>query len=798
MSKVEFYRNDILYKTITAAPWEITESQLGQDTYTYHARAYDFATTPAWAESGDFKIWVQTAQFIKMGASVSGQPSTTGPDQTHDHTAEIQAAVDYLSHNGGTLVFPCSPLENDVADHHFRAIYNISDTIIIPSNVTLQGESSERTGKCEIRWYDVKGEYNEDEPTPQIPEPLCTGTAPDNLKNKAMFRIRGNTFRVRFKDLALQSAASGAHCIPRELEYEDVEGEYTTAIEMNPDVDTRDTGTIFAEDRPRGGNISDVIFENVSISDFTNGIKAVSDRGSDYEISNIKIRGYQAVQNYRQLFIDSPRAYDWDVQNLNISAMARNQGGVEIVNAGTPSRYTGDKGKLKFLQLNCNGNNGHNAAFCVEVSKHAGLYFRQLHHEGVNQAIITTDLAERGEDETNPEPIVMESSIATGKFYDASMNLYLIGNTIYAPAGNVLSFPEDGRLRFFDAGVGSKVVDCGDYHKDFTTPSMLLTHSERNRGSFFAENGGPTYIMPHTICPRDVSGVQDIYKVGGDFFDSGVLPDKDEPGLYSNTLNPSMCNSSTCADQLQALLDSGGTVYIDGTLTLDHTVTIPKGAQIVGSPNAVLILSVGTNIEYPLNQVLFRINIPATGDPASSIAIGNLKLKTAQTGKIGLQMLGDINAVGGSKNMYFSGLTFDGFATGIDARPGSIWGPQIDGIALKDMTFTNDANVSNSSTKAIDIFSSNASNWNVMNLNITSNSSSAIGWNQKQGGYLGLQDVRCTGSGTAMADCINVKMVTGFFLNGLRKTVNVTNAGECVTSTFECGFSKQRLYGRHC
>ena len=73
------------------------------------------------------------------------------------------------------------------------------------------------------------------------------------------------------------------------------------------------------------------------------------------------------------------------------------------------------------------------SAFCAQVKKHGGLYFRQLHHEGVNEAIIVEDISESTTTATtNPDPIVFESSVATGTFKDASMKLYLIGNAAFA------------------------------------------------------------------------------------------------------------------------------------------------------------------------------------------------------------------------------------------------------------------------------------------------------------------------------------------------------------------------------
>ena len=816
VTQVDFYRNDVLYKTLMSAPWEITESGLGQDTYTYHARAYD--SPDNWAESGDFVMVVETAHIVRMGGPIprpSPSPAyyTHGPDPLFDHTEDIKLAIAHLSgQGGGTLLFPCAPLYvppvvGQNPDFAGKAVYNVSDTITVPSNVTLQGESSEWWGKCVIFWYDVKGVYGET--TGGDPPLTCTGTAPVNLTNKPMFLIRENTDRVRFRDLAIQSRASGrTNCQPRN-DFVKYFAEQTSGIEMNPDGDPKCTLD------PCGGDISDIIFENVTISDFTYGIKAVSPGHTAHEISGVRIRGYNAHTNFRQLVIDSPAAYDWDVQNLNIVTMEEGQGGVDIVNAGNPSENTPNNTKLKFLQLNCIGNQARDPEFCVQVEKHEGLYFRQMHQEGVDDGFIVKDLTERDPAETNTEPIVVESSMATGRFYDASMTLYLIANAVVAaPELETPTLADDGRLLFIDesegsdGGVDSTVIDCGDYHRDWTNtpnpsgtpvPGMLYTHSERNRASFFANDGsGPTYTMPHTTCPSDISGV------GGDFFDSGVLPN--EPGLYSNTLDSSTCSACNAADMLEYLLGQGGSVYIGDDFTLDRTVTIPKGSQIIGDGDAELVL------DSLRDDDLFLIDVFVPSDAAgfqSGIVIRNLKMKTEQAGKIGIHLAGEYSTTdtGSSRDLQFSGLTLNGFEKGIYASSLNLVDPlarqpMVDGFSLKNISIEAPLGApANFDETAIEIFSSNASNWNVMNLTTTSKINGAIGWDQTYGGYLGLQDVRCRGIDVeatgevleTMEDCLKLRMVSGSYLSGLRKTENVTNA---VTLDLSNLVSEDPLQGR--
>ncbi|HEV7684908.1 MAG TPA: hypothetical protein VGO68_22555 [Pyrinomonadaceae bacterium] len=763
--KVVFYRNDVPYMTDTAFDYRIDQGPLGQENYTYHARAYD--STGAWVDSNDYKLSFYSPNVFKMGQAIpapSPAPSpaptpyqTFGPGRYHDHTAEVQAAVNYLGGlGGGTLLFPCTPPPDDP----LIAIYNIKSTIYIPTNVTLQGESAEESGKCRVYFGDVVSP----------PKGGC-GESPSYMRNTAMFKIVGDKSRVRFRDLVLMSRTTGPACDNRS-DWADIALENTAGVEMNTD------------DEEGSGDITDVIFENVAIDHFTHGIKAVSNNasGNEYEISGVKIRAFKPLGNSSALYIDARYAYNWDIQNFNPATIPPGQGAVEIINAGKPSVTDGETTNIRFLQLNCNGQRVDPRPFCVKVQKHGGLYFRQLHHEGVDRALVVEDISARG---TNPDPIVFESGIASGEFNDASMKLYLIGNGITAAPEIVQTGLDDARLRFKGLGRNSTVVDCGDIHWDWTDINggapdwpdfkMLFTHSERYRGSFFAETTGSTYIKPHTYCPMNIA------ESGGEFFDSGTLPN--EPGLYSNELNYSNCSiGCNVANKIEWLLSLGGSVYINGTFTAYRAISVPKGAQIIGAPNAELILATPN---VPLLQLDVKMLTATNQIRLSGVVIRNLKLSTTQSNTTGIAIIGEHDyaigpppaqgRVGASSDIHFSGLTIQGFTKGIYTAPdpGPLQGhPMIDGISLKNMTFINNGT-------AVFNTSANASNWNVIDLNIQSNAANAIGWRQITGGHQGLQDVKCTGSATPsaeMKDCILVQMPGGFYLNKLRQTVDVTNA----------------------
>lgn len=781
-TKIVFYRNDVPYKTFTGSgtTQALTENLLGQDTYTYRARAYDSQGT--WVDSSDFKLTVETPRVFKMGVGLvpvpplpgSTPPPTTGTNRNHDHTAEIQAAVNYLSGvdgsglNGGTLYFPCI----GVADPGLQSIYNIKNTITIPSNVTLQGESAEENGRCRIYWNDDLS----------IQPPQGCYDNGGTLLNKPMFKIAGGTSRVRFRDLWLWSRSAGSNCFPR-LDWDRIKVEKTVAVALYGNT----------------GHIRDIILENVSISSFTYGIKAstcpnpdadytydaddveVPCQGTDNEISDIKMRGVRPSGNHRQLYINAKYAYDWDVQNFNLSPMLEQQGAVEIRNAGAPISYTGENKKLKFLQLNCVGNPpARTAKFCVRVQKHGGLYFRQLHTEGVNTAIKVEPLPSGT---TNNEPIIFEHSVATGEFKDASMKLYLIGNNVFSAPEVAPANLDSGRLRFTGSGVNSTVVDCGDVHWDLTDTfyrlnntappgwadfRMLYTHTERNRSSFFADNNGYSFVKRHTICPSGVPGLPNINEIGGEHFNTGVIPM--ETFLpYSSPLN--CLDQSNCGGTLQNLLDSGtnrGTIYITGSITVNGTITIPSGRQLVGGPGAELVLNTSQDTR------LLQINVPLetqTQTRSSGIVIRNLKLRTTQTNKTGLAIIGaDHDDPAVSSDMHFSGLNIEGFAKGLEvARYGEGKGhPMVDGFSWKNISFVNNIT-------AASVFSQNLSNWNVMNLSIESNSDGALGWYQRYGGHLTLQSVMCKGTSYPMTHCVKLD-VTGTYLTGLKQTQNVTNA----------------------
>jgi hypothetical protein len=783
-AKVVFYQNDVPTVTDTSSPFELTSEALGQDTYTFRARACD--TTGHCEESNELKLVIRTPLVVKMGQQIvlNGSPITLeGPNRYADHTDDIRNAIEFLGAGGGTIFFPCKLPPNQGI-----ARYNIRETIEIPSNITLQGEGADEGNRCQISWNDVSWTPGGCTVNPatitvngnQIPNPYF-------LLNKPMFKIKGGTSRVRFKDMWLLSHSEGENCW-RRSNPERIGSDETTAIEMNT---------------KNGGNITDVVFENISITTFTKGISAISNNTQEEEISNIKIRGYRPMSNHRQLYIDSKYAYNWDVQNLNVTGMLPSQGVVEIINAGKPTGFNGMNGIIKFLQLNCNGNfESENVPFCVQVEKHGGLYFRQLHHEGVNEAIVVKNISQRTNpgERTNPDPIVFDGSVATGNFYDASMKLYIMGGGVAAAPEIASAGLDEGRLRFHDGGTQSTVINCGETHSDVTpvypTPApspsptpqwhdlkMLFTHSERNRGAFFAQTGEGDYIKPHTTCPAGIPGLPDTNKIGGEYFDSGLLPT--EAGTYSNVLNAANCpndqnNAEDYAACMEGFFQTGGAVYVDGSFIVNRTINVPSGSQIVGTNGSALRLVHSVNDDI---VPLLRINVllPSGLLRVSNIVIRDLALKTQQTETIGISIVNnDPYTVSASSDFHFSGLTFQGFDKGIYAGRnlnGGVADPMIDGASFKNLSFFGNKT-------AVEVYSGNASNWNIMNLHIESNTPNAEGWYQTTGGHQGFQRVTCKGTlNGKMKDCIRL-MMGSLYLTDLKQTTHVTNALTIENSLF--------------
>lgn len=800
VSKVVFFKNDVPIATVTSLPFKVDLGELGQDTYTFRVRAY--YPNDIVADSPEQKFTARSPKIYKMGTTILGV-ATSGPYRYGNHTQQIQQAVNAISaDNGGTLFFPCTfgprwPAPNTELDAY--SIYVINDTIKIPRNVTLQGEAAGDKGPCQIWWY---------EPTYH---PTTCGDQASGM-NKPMFQVIGESSRVRFRDLALRSMSGGESCYYGREESL-VAGDGTTGIEITTN------GTGFPNPSP-DGDVSDVIIENVTITQFTRGISAYSP--GTYNIHNIKIRGVTSIWNHRQLYIDAPYAYDWDVQNFNAAAMGSGQGALEIIKSGVPPGYSEGRGDLRFVQLNCAGGPRRVAppqpqlapSTCITVNKHGGLYFKQVHGEGPSTTIIVNDTV--GYD--NDAPIVFEASVLFGEFNDASMKLYMIGSFAFgAPEEPQPSF-WDSKMRFSGNGLLSKVVECGNLYIDRTDTdgnpndlpewgdwTMSFTHSERQRSSYYDVTNGYAFRKEPISCPVGrTDGIPDTNAIGGAYFDNGILPtEEDIP--YTNPLT---CPPLTVCYNLVSLMTTAfnstadaGAVRIEGNWEVADEIKIPEYRLIVGVNGATITLTAANKsiFKRPLGGEMQSGQLVPT--PASWIVLRDLTLKsTTQVGTTGISFKGtghctwipnpntpddpddrmpdpaDLDCfLGAANDFYFSGLTIEGFDVGFYAgrfdndlnEPSPE--PMMDSIGLKNLKFVNNKT-------AVSMASSNASNWNIMNLEMQSNSATADGWMQENGGHQSFQTVKCSGVSAAapMESCLRLD-TTGAAVLGIRPGANVTN-----------------------
>ena len=140
--------------------------------------------------------------------------------------------------------------------------------------------------------------------------------------------------------------------------------------------------------------------------------------------------------------------------------------------------------------------------------------------------------------------------------------------------------------------------------------------------------------------------------------------------MYSNALDNFTCPLGNCdvALTIESLLTNGGSVYIDGVYTVQRAINVPRGAQIIGAPNAELILAAP---DSPLFLLHVKILTQQNQTRLSGIVIRDLKLSTTlipqQTSNTtGIAFIGETDPnppptgprPGVASDIHFSGLTF--------------------------------------------------------------------------------------------------------------------------------------------
>lgn len=220
---------------------------------------------------------VDVTSFGAVGDSNSPNPT--------DNRIPIQNAIDSLPttgpNPGGTVYFP-------------PGNYNVSGTLYVPSNVRLQGIGSYYYS-CQLR--------------------LTAMGVP-------LFEVADGKSNITFKDLTLVGWSQ-----PRWPRYD------TSLIRMEGT-----TGISFKSASGTESGISNIVIENVRISQFTQGISATSSiPGYDASISNVKIRNYASDGNEYSLYTNTRGADGWDVQNMNVFPMYDKQNGLFLELSGQMS-----------------------------------------------------------------------------------------------------------------------------------------------------------------------------------------------------------------------------------------------------------------------------------------------------------------------------------------------------------------------------------------------------------------------------------------------------------------------------
>ncbi len=307
-----------------------------------------------------------------------------------DATAEIRSGISKLSAQGGGVLF------------FGPGKYMVTDTIVVPSNITIQGSGSGEVGPCML----VLG---------------AQGSL--NAQGKALLEVQQGARNVRIRNIELRSMTPGWNVYPR-TDITRIREEQTTGIRLGDDRSSQRT--------------SEIELENLRITNFTYAIAAGPKRSSrNPAVTQVRMRNISTYVNHVALHVNSLNAQDWDVQNLNVVEMDHGQYGVNLVRAG----------RMSFLQLSC-ASTHFNAESCMEIGQRSGeLYFMEAHVEGPKEGFRIT--------ETSPHAIYFDNSAIMGTVERRS-TLYTFGNRFFTEA------TKGGRIRFTGTGTGSQVYSCGD------------------------------------------------------------------------------------------------------------------------------------------------------------------------------------------------------------------------------------------------------------------------------------------------------------------------------------------------
>jgi hypothetical protein len=326
-------------------------------------------------------VWATPVNVTSFGALGNGY--------TDDRIA-IQNAINSVAGTGGTIYFPAG-------------FFNVSGTLIVPSNVRLQGMGSYYN--CQLRL-------------------TATGVP--------LFEVGDGKSNITFKDLTLHSLNGEGWPRTSSAEVALIRMEGTTGISL----------------KAGGGGISNIVIENVRTSRFTRGISATSSiTGYDASISNVKIRNYASDGNEYSLYTKTRGADNWDVQNMDVYPMYENQNGIFL-------EYSG---QMRFLQLSCAGVS--TAGICAKLWGNGNTYFRQMHVEGPRLGFCVGSNCDgaSGNQGENANLLTIENSATNGEFHRAT-NLVSINNRFWLDTPTTPNPP----YRFFGTGANSWLMSCAD------------------------------------------------------------------------------------------------------------------------------------------------------------------------------------------------------------------------------------------------------------------------------------------------------------------------------------------------
>ena len=688
-------------------------------------------------KSTEFRIGSLTKWFIRLNmavlfaaalcasVSVAGAQSppidvTLSPyyavgDGATDNRSRIQHALDDAALAGGGTVY-------------FRAgIYNVGNTLYVPSNVRVQGMGSHYFN-FQIR--------------------LTRTSVP-------LFEVEAGGSNIIFKDLLLYSANGGTRwpdVSPAEATL--IRGEDTTGISL------------------KGGDskIFNIVIENVRISRFTYGVSATAPRNIyDAIITDIKIRNYASDGNEYSLYTNAPGADDWDVQNMNVYPMYKQQNGIFLARSG----------QMRFLNLSCAGTGNPNElpAICAKLWNNGDTYFRDMHVEGPEHGFWVEN--EPNSLETPPDSVVtVENSATEGSFYRAT-NLVSINNRFWID----LSSP---RFHFIDDGANSVVNSCGDVwvkwnpsrHRLDTTVSIPFV-SPPNEPHY--PDAFPGLNTPLRGCDRNLL-------LSVPTFSQGYADDNERLNGEINVLAYGATSGGgddwAAFDAALTAARNSGTrrVFVPpGTFDISQPIVLHNGETFLGAEGSTINL-MDSNVDG--NFSLFKVvAIPSV---EKAITLRNLVLtSTSSVGTVGIDLVNFDNnfrgVAGGASDFQIQNVDFIGFDKGISVHnfieDEEYANPMFDSVSVKDADFSNN-------NTAILIGSSNASNWNLENIRVNIPNGKA-GVRINGAGVASIRNLTCTGSGTGEY-CVKIQRQAAISIDGMSAT-GVTNA---LVASWENGWTQ--------